>query len=75
MSLARTKRAALLNRLQDSVFGPLLEEGGQPGALADLNTQQLATCLFDLGTHAAATSCSESLTVHSRWRAEGMTGA
>ena len=50
MSLASTKRAALLHRLQDGVFEPLLE-GGQDGALAELDTQQLATCLFDLGVH------------------------
>ena len=47
-SLAHTKRAALLSRLQDGVFEPLLE-GRQYGALANLDTQQLATCLFDLG--------------------------
>ena len=50
VSLACTKRAALLHRLQDGVFEPLLE-GGQDGALAELDTQQLATCLFDLGVH------------------------
>ena len=50
ISLASTKRAALLQRLQDGVFEPLLEEG-QDGALANLDTQQLATCLFDLGVH------------------------
>lgn len=47
-SLAHTKRAALLSRLQDGVFEPLLE-GTQYKALANMETQQLATCLFDLG--------------------------
>ena len=49
-SLARTRRASLLFRLQDGVFERLLEEGGR-GALAHLDTQQLAAHLFDLGAH------------------------
>ena len=56
VSLASTKRAALLHRLQDGVFEPLLE-GGQEGALAELDTQQLATCLFDLGVHPCRMHC------------------
>lgn len=53
MSLARTKRAALLSRLQDGIFEPLLEGHGS-GALAKLDTQELATCLFNLGVQSAA---------------------
>lgn len=58
-SLACTKRAALLHRLQDGVFEPLLE-GGQDDALAELDTQRLATCLFDLGVHC----CRHALPAH-----------
>ena len=49
-SLARTRRASLLFRLQDGVFERLLEGAGQ-GALAHLDTQQLSAHLFHLGEH------------------------
>lgn len=64
MSLARTKRAALLSRLQDGVFEPLLE-GGQEGALAELDTQQLATWLFSLGVYPYRMPCQTHKTAGS----------
>ena len=49
-SLARTRRASLLFRLQDGVFERLLDRAGQD-ALAHLDTQQLSAHLFHLGEH------------------------
>lgn len=45
---AHTKRPALLARLQDGVFGELLQ-AGSAGALANLDMRSLGTKLFDLG--------------------------
>ncbi|KAK9916211.1 hypothetical protein WJX75_000105 [Coccomyxa subellipsoidea] len=48
IAAARTKRPALLARLQDGVFGELLQIGST-GALANLDMRTVAARLFDLG--------------------------
>ena len=55
LALARTKRPALMARLQDGVFGTLLgsaeEDSGEGNsALHNFDMERLATRLFDLGT-------------------------
>ena len=49
IALAQTKRPALAARLQDGVFGALLERGCA-GTLARLDMRALAERLFELGT-------------------------
>ncbi|CAL8467083.1 g6619 [Coccomyxa elongata] len=48
LAAAHTKRPALLARLQDGVFGELLQTGNS-GALANMDMRALAARLFDLG--------------------------
>ncbi len=48
LAAAHTKRPALLARLQDGVFGELLQTG-KSGALAHMDMRVLAASLFDLG--------------------------
>ncbi len=48
LAAAHTKRPALLARLQDGVFGELLQTGNS-GALANMDMRALDARLFDLG--------------------------
>ena len=57
IAAARTKRPALLARLQDGVFGELLQIGST-GALANLDMRTVAARLFDLGEFRSSTDCA-----------------